>query len=340
MVGPSAIRHDRLPYNQVISDTWNEQLLLNLVRLKYRDTPFFLELGSVSTQYNLSTAIEGSADLGAGSRDDFGVETGASYSERPTVSYAPLRGERFARQLLSPVPSQSLLLLMGSGWRPERVLRTFVQQINRIPNAREASGPTPDLAPDYLEFRELSELMGDLSRRRQIELGYARGSDGNTSVVLHFAPGGGDGGDLARLRSMLGLRADAVHCKFSDGAAGPSSNAVVLVPRSLLGAMFYLSQSVESPEAHRDAGLVTETVTRTGEPFEWQNVTGDLLRIQSSKARPDAAFVRVRYRGFWFFIADRDLTSKSTFGLLGQLFNLQAGQLELPAPVLTLSVGP
>lgn len=53
-IGPKTVRGARLNYNEAIAQSWNQQLLLNLVRLKYRDTPFFLEINSVSTQYSMS----------------------------------------------------------------------------------------------------------------------------------------------------------------------------------------------------------------------------------------------------------------------------------------------
>ena len=53
--------------------------------------------------------------------------------------------------------------------------------------------------------------------------------------------------------------------------------------------------------------------------------------MRSSTSRPANAFVAVPYRGAWFYIADNDLESKSTFMLLTQLFNLQAGQIKTVA---------
>jgi hypothetical protein len=49
--------------------------------------------------------------------------------------------------------------------------------------------------------------------------------------------------------------------------------------------------------------------------------------------------VVARHRGHWFYIADDDETSKSTFTLLNQLFALQSGDVEETKPVLTLPVG-
>ena len=50
-LGPRALRHSRVKYNDAIQRSADEQLLLNLVRLRYRDTPSFIELSSLSTQF-------------------------------------------------------------------------------------------------------------------------------------------------------------------------------------------------------------------------------------------------------------------------------------------------
>jgi len=59
-LGPRAVRWERTSYNFAIQATQDAQLLLNLVRLKYRDTPVFLELSSITSLY----ALEGAADAG------------------------------------------------------------------------------------------------------------------------------------------------------------------------------------------------------------------------------------------------------------------------------------
>ena len=87
------------------------------------------------------------------------------------------------------------------------------------------------------------------------------------------------------------------------------------------------------------AAVVTTTLDSDGQVFDWGQVIGDLLRIHSQLTRPTKAAVIVRHRGHWYYIDDADLTSKSTFTLLGQLFAVQAGAVENVFPVLTLPVG-
>lgn len=103
--------------------------------------------------------------------------------------------------------------------------------------------------------------------------------------------------------------------------------------------MYYLSHGVEATEGDLSAGRVTVTRYNTGEEFNWKEVTGDLMRVQSAEEEPENSMGAIQYRGQWYYIEDSDLNSKSTFSLLGQLFSLQAGNAKSFAPTLTLPVG-
>lgn len=96
-----------------------------------------------------------------------------------------------------------------------------------------------------------------------------------------------------------------------------------------------LSHHVDTPRAHQDAGLVTVTHDRRGAEFDWgHTLGGKLFHIRESKDRPELSVFAIPYRGRWFYIADNDLESKSTFMLLTQLFRLQAGAAKAVAPGL------
>ena len=97
-LGPKAVQAGRTDYNLVLSRTSDEQLLLNLVRLKYRDNAFFLEVSAVTTQFVFNPQASASTAFGSGL--DNGVQIGGSFSyqEQPTVSYTPLQGQDFVRE--------------------------------------------------------------------------------------------------------------------------------------------------------------------------------------------------------------------------------------------------
>ncbi len=390
-VGPALLRASRIGYNEAIQGTTEQQLLLNLVRLKYRDTPLFVEVGSVSAQFQLDESASFSARLNENvgvnplNPDWLGLDGKIGFSERPTITFTPLQGDEFVRRLLTPLNLETIVLLIRSGWSVDRVLRLCVQQMNSLDNAARASGPTPDQAPSYAEFAEASRILRSLQLAGVLEIGYAGGRrelsppiqrsavsaedlltavrEGYTfqpsgegtyvltgpskKLVLRVVPDALEDGTWLKLVPILGLKpgvsvfdltVGAMH-QMRDAAGPGEQEQITVAPRSLMGILFYLSHAIEVPRSHRECGLVTATRDLHGEPFDWSDVTGDLLRVSSQKNPPKRAAVAVKYRGSWFYIDDTDLNSKSTFSLLAQLFALQAGGAEGVVPVLTLPVG-
>ena len=388
--GPQALRASRIRYNQAIQQTSDEQLLLNLVRLKYRDAPLFLEVGSVSAQFEFDQTAEASASIveNVGTSDSinpttFGLGAKLRRVEKPTVTFTPLQGEDFVERVLTPVSLGTIVLLTRSGWGMDRVLRLTVQRINGVENAPSASGPTPALAPNFRQFADVSQRFRKLQTRGWAELAYqsrptslggpvvsvgagdviaaakagysfrpAEEGEGlvltgvTRSVVLALAAPAVRSSEMDRITEALNLAPDRARYDVRLGSGllsngretGPGDDLVVET-RSLMGILFYLSQAVEAPPDHREQGLVTVTTALDGATFDWTQVTGDLLRIRWAQSEPGTAAVAVHYRGYWFYIDQTDLTSKSTFGLLSQLFALQAGGAQAVTPLLTLPIG-
>jgi len=61
--GPRQVPRDSFNYNAAIARSSNEQMLINLVRLRYREVPVFLAVGSVLTQYFYGGELTASASL-------------------------------------------------------------------------------------------------------------------------------------------------------------------------------------------------------------------------------------------------------------------------------------
>ena len=60
-VGPKTVPLDRFDYSQSLSRSWQQQMLLNLVRVRYLDAPFFLDVSQVVAQYSLTVGASGSS---------------------------------------------------------------------------------------------------------------------------------------------------------------------------------------------------------------------------------------------------------------------------------------
>lgn len=179
-IGPHAMSVGHPEYATAIGKVGDEQLLLNLVRLRYRATPVWLEISSISTQFEASAAGDVSASLnenvgsgGAHNPDALGLGAGVGYAERPTISYSILRGEQFTKRLLRPISVHGLSLLADSGWRVDRVLLLMAERVNGLKNAPRASGPTPSEEPEFREFKEVARLIWKLVRTDQIDFEFS-----------------------------------------------------------------------------------------------------------------------------------------------------------------------
>lgn len=331
--GPTLVSGSRTDYNMVLRQADDQQMLLNLVRLRYRDQPMFLEVSALNTQFSISNEVSASTVLGQG--DSYlGVGGSVIAQETPTVSYTPLKGADFVKRILDPIDLDTLFLLNSSGWSSERLFRLLVDEMNTVGNAQGSNGPTPAQAPAYEEFKHLAYLLRHLAQD-----GMVSGGSYKNQTVLIFAPEVRHRADYLEFTHLLKLDPDKLVYPVTVAARGGHANSINLRFRSLAGVMYFLSQSVQVPEADVAAGRVTVTQDEAGQVFDWQRVTEGVMRIKSSSQPPDNAAVAVNYRNSWFYIDDSDLDSKTTFALLGQVYQLQSGDTSTIAPVLTLPVG-
>jgi hypothetical protein len=339
-LGPTLVQAGRNDYNKVLARTEREEQLLNLVRLRYADDPLMLDVSSVSTSFEWSQAFsaEGRAFQADDADSGVGVVGDLGYFEKPTVTYTPLGGADFVRNVMTPVQLDSLLLLAGSGWSSERLLRVMVNRMNALSNARRASGPTPFEAPQYRDFKHAAKLFRALELRGLWTAGYRKQGDERIPVI-RFEPGAWQTEEARELAGVLGLEPGQKFATLDSRSKQRRPDAIGLEMRSLSGIMFFLAHAVEVPKAHLEARHVAVTRDPQGRPFDWAAVLGDLLVIRSSSEKPANPAVAVPYRGNWFYIDDSDIQSKYTFMLLTQLTAIQAGNIERAAPVLTLPVG-
>ena len=63
-IGPATVSRDRVDYASSIGNSWKEQTLLNIVKLRYADMPVFLEVAQVIAGYQLQSTIGGTFTTG------------------------------------------------------------------------------------------------------------------------------------------------------------------------------------------------------------------------------------------------------------------------------------
>ena len=122
-LGPDFMENGRNEYNKVLANTNDEEMLLNLVRRRYADSIAILEVNSVSTSLEWKRSGSLIANIFEGTDNNLGLRSDGSYSEKPTITYLPLQGSNYVRNVLSPIQPEIILLLARSGWSIERLLR-------------------------------------------------------------------------------------------------------------------------------------------------------------------------------------------------------------------------
>ena len=333
--GPQALARTHPAYNEAIIASINEQMLQNLVRMRYRDVTFFLEIGSVTASLSLGASAGVNADVNLGSGDTLSPGLGVAYADKPTISYTPLRGEELLKSILSPLQLEAILVLTQSGWNISRVFGLCFERINNLYNAPNASGPTPAQEPDHEDFGDLMDALHTLQKNQLIEIGT---NEAGSIVIKLIRDNDAYKNQIDQVYTLLELDHSQDEFTLNTDFLNMNNTQWTVRPRSISGLLYYLSHNVEAPSRHHHE-LVTVTRTEDGGRFDWyETPAGRLFSIRTSEERPQNAYIATRYRGHWFYIEDTDLETKSTFMLLRQLFDLQAGQTNPRVPALTLPV--
>ena len=333
--GPQALARTHPAYNEAIIASINEQMLQNLVRMRYRDVPFFLEIGSVTASLTLGANAGVEAGVNFGGGDSLSPSAGIAYSDKPTISYTPLQGEDLLKSILSPLQLEDILVLTQSGWNIDRVFGLCFERINNLYNAPNASGPTPKQEPVHEKFGELMDALRILQKNQLIEIGRR----GDKDIVIKLVTDNDRFKyEIDQVYGLLELDRSVNEFILNTDFLEMKNTRWTVRTRSISGVLYYLSHNVETP-AHHQGVLVTDTRLKGGGSFDWSDTpAGRLFKVRTSQEQPQNAYIATRYRSHWFYIQDDELEHKSTFMLLRQLFDLQAGQRQSTGPTLTLPV--
>ena len=336
-IGPGSVPRDRLDYISAIGKFWKEQTLLNVVRLRYGDAPTFVDVSSVISGYTfqgqVSAGAQFSSDLTATIPSRLATVGGnATYIDRPTITYTPLSGDKFARSLLRPLPPSEVFELVQAGYPADDVLLITTRAVNGIYNrsgigarAREAD---PTFYPLLDALRRL-QLSGGVSIRL-----VKRGSEEVGLLILSGQRAETVADDLQFVRKTLGITTDRngeVTISFGLLPRGP--NEIAILTRSMAEILLEVAAGIEVPTEHVAQGR-TATATRVVSAESPRD--RPLVRIQSSASAPAKSYASVRYRDTWYWVDDGDLASKRVFSFLMIFFSLAETGVTPQAPVLTV----
>lgn len=337
-VGPATVERDRSDYGTAIGDSWKQQTLLNIVKLRYGDFPVFLEISQVIAGYQIQSTVGAGFNAGNSSGTTVGsfvvggsVLAQGQYTDRPTVIYAPLTGTGFLKQLMTPIPPSALLFMLQSGYAADRIMPIMVNSINGVSNA-SARGVSRPADPKFIR---LVQLLRDLQLADTVQVRTARPKGGAESAFIAVLPSKDPQlvAESEEIRGILHLRPGLQEFAVYYGGDLGKDNEISIMTRSMLQIMLELGAIVQVPVADVAAGKATLGVV-DGQSSETQPPS--LLKVASGDTAPKDAYVAVPYNGHWFWIANTDIRSKYTFGAVMLMFSISDAGPQTAAPVVTV----
>jgi hypothetical protein len=172
--GPKVLELSHGRYNEAVRHVDEEQLLRNLVHMRYNEAPLNLNVSSIAAQYELTGSAEARPFFVAPNPSSHPFRTFTSVlpdvivsgANRPTLTLIPADNGNAVQQFLTPITLETLVFLHQTSWPVSTVMRLWIERVNGVPNAASASGPQQDQIPDFGRFRRAAELCQLVRRLR------------------------------------------------------------------------------------------------------------------------------------------------------------------------------
>src|SRR6476661_8676604 len=181
-LGPKTIAVDRFDYSTAIADSWKQQTLLNIIKLRYMDMPVFMDVASIVSGYSVQTGVSVNGTLSSDKaiQGNFASIGGqAIYTDRPTITYVPMTGDNFLRGLITPIDPKNVFFLLQSGYAADFILGLAVESLNGVRNRSTAGGAVREADPEFIRaLALLREVQGAGAFGMRVEEDKAKGSTG------------------------------------------------------------------------------------------------------------------------------------------------------------------
>jgi len=318
-VGPGTVPVDRFDYSSAIADSWKEQTLLNIVKIRYMDLPVFVDVSSIVAGYSLQTGVtvNGVVSSDRAVQGNYGSIGGqAIYTDRPTITYVPMTGEKFLRGLITPIDPKNIFFMLQAGYPADFILGLTVESLNGVRNRSVTPGAVREADAGFIRVQQLlREVQAAGGVGMRVEEDKAKGS---TAVLFFQREDLPDDirAKAVEIRRLLRLPEDqhrfALHYSPMRGA----DDELTVNSRSMLQILQAFASYVEVPEQHVAAKFAAPLAERTAAGQR------DVGRIRSGPAKPDQAYVAVQYRGQWFWVEDSDFLTKRALTAVMFFFTL------------------
>lgn len=329
-LGPKTVAVDRADYSAAIAESWKQQTLLNIVKLRYMDLPVFVDVSSIVAGYSLQTGVSvgGTASSGGAVQGNFATAGGqAVYTDRPTITYVPMTGDKFLHALITPIEPKNIFFMLQAGYQADFILGLTVESLNGVRNRSVRADALREADPEFIRALQLLrevQAAGAVGLRvetdkakEQTTVLFFRSDDINPDVTEK----------TAEIRRLLRLPAGETRFTLTYSPGRGAAGELAVGSRSMLQIMSTFASYVDVPEPdlqNHSALPGLNNAASTSVP--------QVVRVHSGKDRPATAFAAVHYRDEWFWIDDGDWQTKRALTAVMFFFTLgeSAGSEKLP----------
>ena len=335
-IGPAKVMADRSNYNTSLTESWKRQILLNIVKIRYVEPLFFVDVGDIVAGYTLETggtfaftrSVFDMASSSTFSQGELGIS--GKYTDRPTITYRPMTGTPFRKGVMSPMSLTNVMLSIESGASAEFLFRLGVA-LHKRPAQRglfhlwTCSGPacvSPGRGyhfPPAIPERPACARSSPTASRQDSALpafGVQKSNPGN------HRPGRGNS-----RRCWIWTRPFVNMCWWTARKRKPARKSRCrLIPCCRFWPRLPFVCTSRKKMSRRIAPLpgVTDDSAK--------GLLGGIA-VQSGTMQPDTSFVAVRCRNHWFWVDDHDLATKRVFSFLMLAFTLIDDSRSMPVQV-------
>ena len=196
--GPALYETSFTEYNNAVRKTLDEQMLANLVRMRYFESPIFLQVSSLNTSFSVGGNIGASGTYVNGGNNQAGASIGGTYSENPTISFSMPESREYYGRLLAPLSAKQVNSLVLGGFDTELVLGLSVRGINGLKNLNAEFDNSTKEPLSHAKFREMLGLITKLRSEGLIDLELGgRETSWSSPVPMEVT------GDLAKVAQLF-----------------------------------------------------------------------------------------------------------------------------------------
>ena len=342
-VGPGKVMVDRANYNTSLTESWKRQILLNIVKIRYVEPLFFVDIGDIVAGYTLeaggsftfSRSVFDMASASTFSEGELGLS--GKYTDRPTITYRPMTGAPFRRGVMSPMPLVNVMLSIESGASAEFLFRLGVRSINGLRNETFSSYGHIPSQPAFrrvvdiiarlqylnamhviarpagqLAERQAGQQVGQQMAGPQLRPCMLLGSPKPTSEVNAL---------VEELQTLLDLDPTVREYVLVNAPEPGSRREIAVQTYSLLQILATVAVRVNIPEEDVVSRCALPGVSDTSGDASGEGLLSGIA-VQSGATQPEAAFVAVKCRDHWFWVDDHDIATKQVFSFLMLAFTL------------------